>query len=222
MPFMFFRLADHYLSRQYNAAGSNAQFFASVSSKNHLKNTHLYGTLFVDEITLSGLFDKNKQRNQVGFSLGGSITDLPIENLTLTGEYTKTFPFVYNHFISTTTYESASYTLGHWMGNNADQIYGSLNYRFIRGLQATVWGQYIRKGEAGSAEQQLYVQPQPPFLFGLRTNFTYFGFSVKYELIHELFIKGIFQYTKTSEQQTDLRFLDSNLNEFYLAAYYGL
>ena len=222
MPFMFFRLADHYLSRQYNAAGSNAQFFASLSSKNHVKNTHLYSTLFIDEITLSGLFDRYKQRNQLGFSLGGSVTDLPVENLTLTAEYTKIYPFVYNHFISTTTYESASYTLGHWIGNNADQIYGSLNYRFIRGFQATLWGQYVRKGEEGSAEQQIDIQPQPPFLFGLRTNYTYFGFWVKYELIHELFVKGIFQYTKTSRQQTDLKFIDSNLNEFYLAAYYGL
>jgi hypothetical protein len=222
MPLMFFRLGDHYLSRQYNAAGSNAQFFAGLSSKNHIKNTHLYGTLFIDEITLSGLFDKHKQRNQLGFSLGGSVTDLPIENLSLTAEYTKIYPFVYNHFIPTTTYESASYTLGHWMGNNADQIYGSLNYRFIRGLQATFWGQYIRKGETGSAEQQINIQPQPPFLFGLRTNYTYFGFFVKYELIHEMFIKGIFQYTKTSQQQADLRFIDTNLNEFYLAVYYGL
>ncbi|MDP2365817.1 MAG: hypothetical protein Q8M94_18860, partial [Ignavibacteria bacterium] len=94
MPIMFFRLADHQLSNQLNAAGGNAQFFFGVSSKGHLKNTHLYGTLFIDEITLSGLFDTYKQRNQLGFTLGGSITDLPIENLTAKIEYTKIYPFV--------------------------------------------------------------------------------------------------------------------------------
>ena len=78
---MFFRLADHQLSNQVNAAGGNAQFFFAASSKGHIKNTHLYGTLFIDELTLSGLFDSYKQRNQLGFTLGGSVTDLPIDNL---------------------------------------------------------------------------------------------------------------------------------------------
>jgi hypothetical protein len=72
MPIMFFRLADHHLSRQVNAAGGNAQLFFAASSKGQIKNTHLYGTLFIDEITISGLFDSYKQRNQLGFTFGGS------------------------------------------------------------------------------------------------------------------------------------------------------
>lgn len=222
MPFMFFRLADHYLSRHYNSAGSNAQIFAAVSSRNHVKNTHLYSSLFIDEITLTNLFSSEKQRNQLGFTFGGSVVDLPFDNLKLTLEYTRILPFAYAHYINTTTYENASYVLGHWMGNNADQIYGSLQYRFIRGLQASVWAQYIRKGEPGTPFEQQYVQPQPSFLFGLRTNYTYFGFTVSYELLHELFIKGEFQYTKTSQQQQDNNFIDSDLNEAYFSVYYGL
>jgi hypothetical protein len=221
MPFMFFRLADHYLSRHNNAAGSNAQFFASVSSRNHLKNTHLYGTLFIDEITLNNIFSPEKQRNHLGFTLGGSVVDIPEDNLKFTLEYTKVFPFVYSHFIQTTTYQSMSYHLGHWMGNNADQLYASLNYRFIRGLKATLWGQYIRKGEGGSASQQQDL-PQPSFLFGLRTNYTYFGLSVSYELIHELFGRGDIQFMKTSVEQTNSTFNNTNLVEVYLSIYYGL
>ena len=222
IPIMFFRAADHHLSRQTNAAGGNAQFFFSVSSKGQVKNTHLYGTLFIDEITLSGLFDSQKQRNQLGFTLGGSLTDLPIENLTTTIEYTKIYPFVYRHYIQTEDYKSASYPLGHWMGNNADQIYASLNYRFIRGLQAKIWGQYIRKGEEGTYDQQYNIQPQPPFLFGLRKNYTYFGFDVQYEYTHELFAKLKYQTTKNSIQQDNLSFNNTTLNEFYFSIYYGL
>ncbi len=222
MPFMFFRLADHYLSRQSNSAGSNAQIFASVSSRNHLKNTHLYSTLFIDEITLSGLFDPAKQRNQFGFSFGASVVDLPFNNLQFTLEFTKIYPFVYEHHIPTTTYENASYNLGHWMGGNADQIYGSIKYRFIRGLQATLWGQYIRKGDEGTAFQQLRESPQQPFLFGLRTNYSYSGLSLSYQFIHELFIKGEFQYMKTSAEQMDNSFIDTDLSEFYLSVYYGM
>lgn len=221
MPFMFFRLADHYLSRQYNNAGSNAQFFASVSSRNHLKNTHLYGTLFIDEITLNNAFNPEKQRNHFGFTLGASTVDLPIDNLKFTLEYTKILPYVYSHFIQTTSYQSASYNLGHWMGSNADQVYGSLNYRFIRGLKATLWGQYIRKGEEADVRKEQDL-PQPAFLSGLQTNYTYFGFSLSYEFVHELFIRADFQNVKTSVEQVDKSFIDSNLTEAYFSIYYGL
>lgn len=222
MPIMFFRLADHQLSRQLNAAGGNAQLFFGVSSRGHLPNTHLYGTLFIDEITISGLFDSYKQRNQLGFTLGGSITDLPIENLTAKIEYTKIYPFVYRHYIQTTDYQSARYSLGHWMGHNSDLIYGSLNYRILRGLQATVWGQYIRKGEDGNVQQQYNIQPQPPFLFGSRKNYSYIGAEIKYEYTHDLFAKLQFQTTNSSIQQTDFSFVDTSLNEFYFSIYYGL
>lgn len=109
------------------------------------KNTHLYGTLFIDEITISGLFDSYKQRNQLGFTFGGSVTDLPIENLTATIEYTKIYPFVYRHYIQTKDYQSAGYSLGHWMGHNADLVYGALNYRIMLGLQATILDSILEK-----------------------------------------------------------------------------
>ena len=221
IPVMFFRLADHYLSRQNNSAGDNAQFFGAISSRNHIKNTHLYGSFFIDEITLSGLFDSFKQRNQFGFTLGASVVDLPLDNLTLTLEYSKIYPFVYNNFIQTITYESASYIMGHWMGNNDDQVYGSIKYRFLRGMEASMWARYIRKGEAGSLGDQ-YEQPQPPFLFGLRTNFTYLGAMVKYEFIHELFVRIRYQYMKTSQQQENFSFIDKTVDEFHFAIYYGM
>jgi hypothetical protein len=221
IPITFFRIADHYLSRQYNAAGGNAQIFGSVSSRGHLKNTHLYGTLFIDEITLSGLFDSYKQRNQFGFTLGSSVTDLPINNFTLKLEYSKIFPYVYQHYIPTTTYESASYVLGHWMGNNSDLVYASLKYRFIRGLEALAWLRYIRQGEKADINK-IFDQPQPPFLFGLRTNYTYLGAQIKYEFLHELFVRARYQFMKTSKQQEDLSFIDKNVHEFHFAVYYGL
>jgi len=221
IPIMFFRLADHYLNKGMLDVGSNSQFFLGISSRNHLKNTHLYGTWFIDEFTLSDAFDPQKQRNQFGFTLGASVTDLLLDNFTLTTEFTRIYPFVYSNFVPTQTYESSSYLMGHWMGGNADLIYGSLNYRFIRGLQATVWAEYIRKGSKGVTAQQ-YEQPQPPFLFGQRTNYTYWGFDIKYEIMHELFIRGKFQSSLVSAEQSNGGFLDKRSNEFLLSMYYGL
>ena len=221
IPITFFRLADHYLSRQANSAGSNSQFFAQVSSKGHIKNTHLYGTLFIDEFTINGIGDPATEKMQIGFTLGSSVTDLLIDNLTLELEYSKIYPYVYQHYINTTTFESNSYVLGHWMNNNADQIFGSVKYRFIRGLEALVWARYIRQGERADESQQ-FVLPQPPFLFGLRTNYTYLGGQIKFEILHNLFARANYQYMKTSKQQEDLSFVDESNNEFYFAVYYGL
>lgn len=223
IPIMFFRAADHYLSDNTNNFGGNSQFFFGLSSRNHIKNTHLYGSLYIDEIRTSELFNPAKQRNQIGFSLGGSITDLPLENLTWTLEYTKIYPFAFVHYIPTLTYQNNSYTLGHWIGHNGDLIYSSLNYRFIRGLQATLWGEYIRKGSEGTPVQQWNTQvPQPPFLFGLRTNYTHIGLDVKYEIIHDLFARAKFQYTKIEKEQENLSFNTESFSEFSFAVYYGL
>ena len=227
MPLMFFKLADHYLSNYDNNYGDNAQFFAGISSRNHIKNTHLYGTLFIDEISLSNLLNSKPERNQTGFTLGGSIADIPINNSTFTIEYTKIYPFVYQHFIPTDTYENDSYFLGHWMGNNGDLIYTSLNYRPIRGLQIAVWGQYIRKGEEydpkyGWSPDIPPKLPYPTFLSGLKTDYLYGGLDIKYEIINDLFARVKFQTTKIKSEVSDGVFSTKNLNEFYLYFYFGL
>ena len=128
MPFMFYFLADDFLNnRSENHKGdANSQVFFSLSSRNNIKNTHLYGTFFIDELTLAGLtgsilsnnkttgsvLGSSRNRTQFGFTVGGSIADLPIDNLTLTSEYTKINPFVYQHHDPAQTYTNAGYLLG--------------------------------------------------------------------------------------------------------------
>lgn len=220
-PLMFFRLADHYLSRNNNDAGDNSQFFFSVSSRNHIPNTHLYSTLYIDEIIPSEVFSSEKQRNQLAFSIGASVVDLPVPNLQLTIEYTRTNPFVYRHYIPTQTYESNGYILGHWMGHNADQIYASLEYRIIRGLKTELWFRSIRKGGDGEVEMQ-YTRPSQEFLFGLDTKHTWWGFNLKYEIFHDMFAELDYQSRKSSKEQLDGSFIGTKTTEFTAALYYGL
>lgn len=223
IPIMFFKLADNYLSDYNNNANGNSQFFLGVSSRNQIRNTHLYGTLFIDEISLENIFIPSKQKNQLGFNLGGSVTDIPIENGTFTIEYTKIYPFVYSHFIPTETYTSSSFVLGDWMGNNADRIYASYYYEPLRGLHIRAWGQYIRKGAAGTPEQQYNINAtQPPFLFGLKNYYTYFGFDIKYEFINDLFADLNFQTTSEKLHILQNNYIDRRLNEFDMSIYYGL
>ena len=222
-PLMFFRAADHYLSNGLggNNSGANSQFFLGVSSRNNIPNTHIYGTFFIDEVTIGDLFNPKKQRTQYAFQIGASVTDLPIDNLTFTTEFTKIYPFVYRHYIPTQTYENHGFLLGDWMGHNSDRIYGSLDYRFIRGLQATLWGEYIRKGGDGVVDDQ-YITPQPPFLFGLKKYYTRWGITAKYEVIHDLFVRLRYNNFFTSRELSEGSFVDSKVDEFYFGIYYGM
>ena len=234
MPFMLYYLADEYISDRHDKPGdANQQIFLTLSSKDHLPNTHVYGTIFIDELTIGGINGSlfinttyggatlRRQRTQLGFTVGLSVTDLPIDNLTFAAEYTRINPFVYGHHDSTQTYRNSSYLMGHWMGHNSDLIYLDLNYRFIRGLEANLWGAYIRKGSSDYSDQ--YTSNfQPHFLFGLRTNYNYYGLNLRYELLHELNFETRFKLTNISTEQTNGSFIDSQANEFSFSIYYGL
>ena len=235
MPFMVFYMADQFISNRHDKPGdANSQVFLSVSSRNFLKNTHIYGTFFIDELTLKGIngtlfvdsktiensLDDNKLRPQVACTIGASVTDLPVDNLTVTAEYTRINPFVYGHHDPAQTYTTSSYLLGHWMGHNADLIYLNFNYRFIRGLQANVWGEFIRKGSSDYSGQ--YEMPQPKFLFGLMNRYQYYGINLKYEFIHDLNFEMSYKLSKVSNEVTTGIFENKHINEFSLVAYYGL
>lgn len=235
MPFMFYYYADDFLSNRHNKPGdANSQIFLSISSRNHIKNTHLYGTLFIDELTLKGLegtlfvdgqtlinsVDNKDLRTQFGYTLGLSSVDVPFNNLSFTAEYTRINPFVYGHHDPAQTYTNSSYLMGDWIGQNSDLLYFELNYRILRGFQATAWGEYIRKGSNDYSGQ--YIKPQPSFLFGLKNYYKYIGLDFKYELIHELNFETRFRVNLESHEQNDGSYKDSQVNEFSFSLSYGL
>jgi hypothetical protein len=236
IPFMFYFLADDFISNRMegNIGDANSQLFMSVSSRNHIKNTHIYGTFFIDELTLAGvtgvlfsnnrtkgnLFTSPRNRTQIGGTIGASVTDIPISNLTTTLEYTRINPFVYQHHDPAQTYTNAGYLMGDWIGPNSDLIYLNLNYRIIRGLQVNAWGEYIRKGSDSDSLQ--YADRQPSFLYGLNHHYQYFGLSLKYEPIHELHITASYNNYLVSDQQDDLSYIGTRTNTFSFSIYYGL
>lgn len=186
VPVNFFKGYDHYTSRYNLTAGSNSQFFGMISSRNQLKNTHLYAQLFIDELSISKILNEKEKRNQLGYTVGASRTDLFVPYLTLGAEYTRMNPFVYNNLIPAQTYESHSFPLGDWMGNNADRLYLFAQYTPVSRMKLKLWRQAVRKGSAGTLWQQYFQQPQPPFLFDKLFEGNEWGFSLRYEWIHKL------------------------------------
>ncbi|SKB93144.1 capsule assembly Wzi family protein [Daejeonella lutea] len=190
IPVMFFKAYDQYASRYKINSGSNGQFFLHASSRNHIQRTHLYGGLFIDEIRLSEVFNKAKSRNQIGFNLGASVTDVLIPYLTLGIEYTRINPFVYQNLIPAQTYSHQNYTLGDWIGQNADRTTAWVKYNPMPRLTTSIQLNYTRKGEDGSLENQYYAEPQPKFLAGNVTTQKQMLIEVKYEIINQLRVRG--------------------------------
>jgi hypothetical protein len=145
IPFMFFKSVDHtYSGTGSNELGQNAQLFFDVSAR-AIKNLHLYASLFVDEVSLSNMWDPDNQTNIMSFKLGGTWFNV-LPNLHLSGEYTRTNPWTYRHQIESTTFASNQYNLGHYLGENADEIYGAIEYVPMKNLRfkAGLW--HVRKG----------------------------------------------------------------------------
>ena len=209
IPLSFWRAQSHYDGE--NGAGgsntlSNSQFFIQASSRNHLPNTHLYFNFFVDEMSFKNFFNKEVMRNQTGYSLGFSITNLPFKNGYFITDYTRTRPFNYMHFIPAQTYSNKEFSLGHWIGPNADQWYSAYTYRIIRGLKATLAFNNIRQGSVGTAKG-IQADRGSKFLYGDLKRYQYLSFSTSYEITHDVFLKA--QLTKSQTLS------NNNLQNYY-------
>jgi len=222
IPFLFFRSIDHMFEGGGGGnSGNNGSLFADVNYK--YENIKFYSTVFIDELSVNKLLEGSSDRNQFGFTFGTAFYDIGIPNLMYRMEYTRILPWVYSNFVQTQTYTNSNYLLGHYIGQNADQLFLQLDYRLLRGLELKLWGEYIRRGGFDEVSKQ-YTDPGEPFLYGLRRNETNLGFEVSYEYIHDLFVKGFYQYSNVSDEdvkRTPAFMLGVN-NSFGISLGYGL
>jgi len=132
IPFMFFNAVDANRAGYSNDAGSNSQLFFDISSR-QIKYLHLWVTLFIDELKVDRILDPD-QLNWTSWKAGFRLSDFPVQNLSLTGEWTKTNPITYKHYIPSTTFASNDYCMGHYLRDNSMEIYVALEYKPLRGL----------------------------------------------------------------------------------------
>jgi len=128
IPIMFYKSIDHTVASLSNNIGGNAQMFFDISSRN-IKHTHLYATMFIDEVHLSNITIPSKQTNFFSKKIGVKTNNLFIPNLTFCFEYTRTNPITYKHFLPTTTFESNQYNLGYYLRDNSESIYFMTSYK---------------------------------------------------------------------------------------------
>ena len=189
-PLMFFKAADNNQSNYNILAGSNGQFFFQVSLKNRPKNTHIYSTLFVDEIRVGQIFNADKSRNQIGYNIGAAVTDFILPYLTVYAEYTKVFPSVYNNLNPALSYTSYGSYMGDWMGSNFERSLFGVKYTPIAKLKLDARFQLSRKGAETTIDQQYLDSPQPKFLFVKLYDQRELFINASYELLNNVYLKA--------------------------------
>ena len=223
IPVLFFRAVDHYLdSRNTNSSAGNAQVFADASYKYAPLRTKIYGTLFIDELSLESIF-KGGNLSAVGFTLGFQSIDPVIKNSSFIFEYTRINPFVYMNSNNAQLYTNDGYQLGHWIGSNGYQFFISYRQNLARGFYARLSGNYIVKGQKELPEQQ-YELPYPPFLYGPHKGYKNIKLELSYEIINKAFINGYFDYTDIydDESMRTPEFLRGKKSSFGISLGYGL
>jgi hypothetical protein len=201
IPFMFYPSADHTMTGAgSNSLGENSQMFFDVSLR-CIPKTHIYSTLFIDEVNIGKIFDPINETNLFSFKGGIRFTNLFIKNTSFTFEYTRTHPYVYVHPIATTSFASNNYNMGHYLGQNAEELYGGIKFKPMRGLTLDASVTIARKGLAQPFVQINGVNMGVAGATVLNsvewTNQTV-SFGARYEIINDLFVFGYYNLGNAS------------------------
>lgn len=185
IPFLFFKSVDHTVFATDNFAGQNAQMFFNINSRN-IRHLQLFTSFFIDEISFSRMWDKEKHSNLVSGKFGAKLRNWPIENAWLAGEYTRTNPLTYQHFIPTLPYESNLFCLGSYLGDNSDEIYIELGIRPIRGLDISF--SYTKARHGDNYKYGVGSSFGRDFLDNITWSKEQADFGVRYEIVPGAFV----------------------------------
>ena len=130
IPLLFYKSIDHTLNSEID--NQNSQMFFDVSSR-QVKHLHLYGTLYVDELKVERITN-DTLHNFWSLKVGGQVSNLLINNISIIAEYTMSMPITYEHRVTTLTYESNNFYNGFYLQDNSQEYYLSVGYKPMRGV----------------------------------------------------------------------------------------
>jgi Capsule assembly protein Wzi len=222
LPFMYYKVMDHNTGRG-DVGDGNGMIYFDVAVR-YPKNFKFYSTLTIESLEIRQILKGIWDTSPVGYTFGASIVDVFLDNLDLQLEYSKINSLVYEHKFNITNYKHLNYSLGHWIGQNSDLISLDLKYSFLRGLHLSLGAQILRKGGLTDVYYAYEEREVEKFLSGpLRTDHL-INFEIIYEPLHNLYMKGVYQYSDISDEEEGrtLSFLLGNNNSFSFSVSYGL
>jgi len=187
IPIAFYKSMDHTLTKGLAIENQNSQVFFNISSRN-INHLHLYSSVYIDEVKFSRFLPSNPEKNPISYKVGANLSNFPISNLTLTGEFTRSNIINYKHSIPALTWTSNGYNLGHYLGDNSQEMYMALKYKPIRGLDFHLSYTDAKHGNeyAYNRENILEIISQTALNDIIWTSKT-IAFNVQYELFNNAY-----------------------------------
>ena len=114
-------------------------------------------------------------------TFGGKFTNPLWKDNYFTLEYNAVRPYSYMNADPLNTYASSGYTLGHWIGSNAVQIYAEMEQYLPYMINVKGYYNYVIKGEKENINDYYNrVTSTYPLLAGDNSYYSELGFSVSY------------------------------------------
>ncbi|MFW9598508.1 MAG: capsule assembly Wzi family protein [Paludibacter sp.] len=196
IPIAFYKSIDHTLTKGLGTENQNSQIFFNLSSRN-IKKLHLYSSVFIDEFSFDRLNSSNKEANPVSIKAGASTSNILIDGLSATLEYTRSNILNYKHSIPLISYTSNGYNMGHYLGDNSQEIYAQIMYKPLRGLDLKAYYvnakhgneyDYIRRGTSNGITGNVEMTISQPSLGEIIWKNQTFGLNATYEPINNGYV----------------------------------
>jgi hypothetical protein len=200
IPVFFYKSVDHTYNGATDASGQNAQMFIDISSR-LIPRIHLYYSMFVDVLSFSTITNDAKHANHWSMQGGIRLSNF-MPNLTLTIEYIRNNPLVYKNDL-TTLYASNWYSLGHYLQDNAQELYFELNYKPYSKLRFSSWYVKALKGPNFSYDREkdpvtgISMVLGNKFLEQIDWEQEHIGIKATYQLSHDFFVFVEFESINT-------------------------
>ena len=187
IPIAFYKSIDHTLTKGLGLENQNSQVFMNISSRN-IKHLHLFTSVYADEISWGRFLPNSKERNPVSIKVGANLSNLPVDNLSVIAEYTRTNIINYKHSIPAITWASNGYNLGSYLDDNSQEIYLAVRYKPVRGLDLSLSYVDAKHGNEYNYDRHdvgnIISQPS---LGDITWSNKTIGFNAQYEIINNTY-----------------------------------
>jgi hypothetical protein len=209
IPIAFYKSIDHSTTKGTGLENQNSQLFFNFSSRN-INHLHVFGSVYIDEVQWRRFRPDSPDKNPVSYKVGAQLSNFPVKNISIGGEYTRSNIINYKHSIPALSYASNSYNIGHYLGDNAREQYVEMVYKPMRGLDIKLYYldalkgneyEYIRRGTFNNQKYtitDIISNPSPGDI--IWTNQT-LGMNISYELFRNAY--AIVNLTQTNIQGHD-------------------
>lgn len=213
IPVMFYKAVDHHLNSGIN--NMNSQVFFDISTR-LIPKTHLYATLFLDELAVKRIFNPD-EHNFASFKAGARVGDI-LPNTYLGGEFTITNALTFQHNVPTTTFTSNGFNLGHYLVDNAKEYYFYLGFRPFRAADFRISYTAAKKGPDHTSlgtMPRAGIEPFNPLVWKSDV----LSLQLSWQLLNGVYFQGGYTY---SNIRGDLEYLQRYTPEIFWGKLNGI